>query len=99
MKIAKVKSKVLDEALKNYEEFPALHMYIAGFAGYERTSDGCFVSKIVKDYDGKSVLEMRLSLEDYFFNEQPESNTLWAFASKIIGKKEIDLKVLNIVSL
>lgn len=98
MKLAKVKSKVLDEALKS-NEFPSLHMYIAGFGGYERTSDGCFVSKIVKDSDDKPVLNIKLSLEDYFFNEYHESDKVWDFAEKIIGKKEIDLTVVNIVTL
>lgn len=98
MKLAKVKSKVLDEALKT-NEFPSLHMYIAGFAGFERTSDGCFVSKVVKDSDNKPVLDIRLALEDYFFNEYYEYDKLWEFAEKVIGKKEVDLTVINIVTL
>lgn len=98
MKLAKVKSKVLDEALKT-NEFPSLHMYIAGFGGFERTSDGCFVSKVVKNSDNKAVLDIRLALEDYFFNEYPEYDRLWEFAEKIIGKKKVDLAVINIVTL
>ena len=98
MRIAKVQSKVLNEALKT-NEFPSLHMYIAGFGGFERTSDGCFVSKVVKDSDNKAVLDIRLALEDYFFNEYHEYNKLWEFAEKIIGKKEVDLTVVNIVTL
>ena len=98
MKIAKVQSKVLDKALKS-KRFPSLRMYIAGFGGFERTSDGCFVSKDVKDSDNKAVLEIRLSLEDYFFNEYHECDKLWDFAEQIIGKKEVDLTVINIVTL
>ena len=98
MRIAKVQSKVLEEALRS-KKFPSLHMYIAGFGGFERTSDGCFVSKIVKDSDNKPVLEIRLSLEDYFFNEYHEYHQLWDFAEKVLGKKEVDLIVINIVTL
>ena len=98
MRLAKVKSVVLDAALKS-DNFPSLHMYIAGFGGFERTSDGCFISKIVKDSDNKAVLDIRLALEDYFFNEYHEYPALWEFAEKILGKKEVDLTVINIVTL
>ena len=98
MKIAKVKSVVLDKALKS-DKFPSLHMYIAGFGGFERTSDGCFVSKVVKDSDNKAVLDLRLALEDYFFNEYHEYPKVWEFAEEVIGKKEVDLTVVNIVTL
>ncbi len=98
MKIAKVKSVVLDKALQS-NKFPSLHMYIAGFAGFERTDDGCFISKIVKDCDNKPVLDIKLALEDYFFNEYHEYPNLWKFAKKLLGKEFVDLKVINIVSL
>ena len=98
MRLAKVKSVVLDKALKS-DMFPSLHMYIAGFGGFERTSDGCFVSRIVKDSDNKAVLDIRLALEDYFFNEAHEWNKLWDFAENVIGKREIDLTVINVVTL
>ena len=98
MRLAKVKSVVLDKALKS-GRFPSLHMYIAGFGGFERTSDGCFVSRVVKDSDNKAVLDIRLALEDYFFNEPHEWNELWDFAEKAIGKREIDLTVINVVTL
>lgn len=98
MKIAKVQSKVLDEALKT-KKFPSLHMYIAGFGGFERTSDGCFVSKVVKDSDGSPILEIKLALQDYFFNEYHEYPNLWKFAEKLLGKQLVDLKVINIVTL
>ena len=98
MKLAKVKSVVLDEALKS-RKFQSLHMYIAGFGGFERTSDGCFVSKIVRDCDNKPVLDIRLALEDYFFNEAHEWNKLWDFAEKVIGKREVDLTVIKVVEL
>ncbi len=98
MKIAKVKSKVLDEALKT-KKFPSLHMYIAGFSGFERTSDGCFISKVVEDSDGSPVLDIKLALEDYFFNEYHEYPNLWKFAKELLGKEFVDLKVINIVTL
>lgn len=98
MKLAKVKSVVLDKALKS-DRFPSLHMYIAGFGGFERTSDGCFVSRVVKDSDNKAVLDIRLALEDYFFNEAHEWNKLWDFAENVIGKREVDLTVINVVTL
>ena len=98
MRIAKVQSRVLDEALKT-GNYPALKMYISGFCGFERTSDGCFVSKVVKDSDNKPVLEINLALQDYLFNERPESFGIWNFAKNLIGKETIDMKVLNIVEL
>ena len=97
MKLAKVKSVVLDKALES-RQFSSLHMYIAGFAGFERTSDGCFVSEIVDDC-GTPTLELKLALSDYFFNEGHEANKLWDFAEKTIGKKIVDIKVVNIVQL
>ena len=98
MRLAKVKSVVLDKALKS-DRFPSLHMYIAGFGGFERTSDGCFVSRVVKGSDNKAVLDIRLALEDYFFNEAYEWNKLWDFAEKAIGKREVDLTVIKVVTL
>lgn len=98
MRLAKVKSVVLDKALKS-DNFPSLYMYIAGFGGFERTSDGCFVSRVVKDSSNKAVLDIRLALGDYFFNEAHEWNKLWDFAEKTIGKREVDLTVVNIVTL
>lgn len=98
MKLAKVQSKVLDEALKT-KRFPSLHMYIAGFSGFERTDDGCFISKIVKDSDDSPILEIKLALQDYFFNEYHEYSSLWKFAENLLGKQLVDLKVINIVTL
>jgi len=98
MELAKVKSVVLDEALKT-KKFPSLHMYIAGFGGFERTSDGCFISKVVKDSDGSPILDIKLALQDYFFNEYHEYPNLWKFAENLLGKQLVDLKVMNIVTL
>lgn len=98
MKLAKVKSVVLDKALQS-DEFPSLFMYIAGLGGFERTDDGCFISKIVKDCDNKPVLDIKLALEDYFFNEYHEYPSLWKFAENLLGKQLVDLKVINIVTL
>ena len=98
MRLAKVKSVVLDAALKS-DRFPSLYMYIAGFGGFERTSDGCFVSRVVRDCDNKPVLDIRLALGDYFFNEAHEWSKLWDFAEKVIGKREVDLTVIKVVEL
>lgn len=98
MKFAKVQSRVLDEALKNPREFSSLYMYFAGFGGYERTEDGCFLSKIVLD-EGKPTLDMKLSLFDYSFNESEEFNKLAEFAKKLLGKSVIDFKVVKVVEL
>ena len=98
MKIAKVQSKVLDEALKS-KRFPSLCMYISGFGGFERTDDRCFISKVVKDSDGSPILDIKLALQDYFFNEYNEYPSLWKFAENLLGKQLVDLKIINIVSL
>ena len=98
MKLALVKSVVLSEALKDPDEFPALYMYIAGFCGFERDENGNFITKIV-DYCGEPTLDIRLTLQDYLFNEYQEYNKLWALAEKLLGKKTIDLKVLKVATL
>lgn len=98
MKLALVKSVVLSKALEDPNEFSALHMYIAGFTGFERDENGNFLTKIV-DFCGKPTLDIRLALEDYLFNEYQEADKIWDLAEKTIGKKTIDLKVLKVVTL
>ena len=98
MKIAKVRSIVLSKALEDYRTFSALHMYIAGFGGFERDEEGYFISKIVDDC-GTPTLDIRLALQDYLFNEYQEYDKLWELAEKILGKKTIDLDVIKIVEL
>lgn len=95
MKLAKVKSVVLDKALQT-REFWTLSVYLDS---YRRTEDGGFLCEVVKDGD-KPELEIKLSLYDYFFNEEGgEALKLWDFAEKTVGKKYVDIEVLNIVTL
>lgn len=96
MKIAKIKSVVLDKALQDRKNFWTLSVYLGE---YNRTEDGCFISEIVKDTDGWTT-NLRLSLEDYLFNEAgQEAEKLWELAEKLIGKKTIDFKCINIVTI
>jgi len=96
MKIAKIKSVVLDKALQDRKNFWTLSVYLGE---YRRTEDGCFISEIVKDCDGWTT-NLRLSLHDYFFNEEgQEAEKLWDLAEKLIGKKIVDFKCVKIVEL
>lgn len=96
MKIAKIKSVVLDKALQDRKSFWTLSLYLRE---YNRTEDGCFISEIVKDTDGWTT-NLRLSLQDYLFNEGgQEADKLWELAEKLIGKKTIDFKCINIVTI
>ena len=92
---ARVQSKVLTTALneEHIKDFGVLSMYLQWF---DKDGD-CFISDI-REFDGKSTTGLRLSLEDYFFNER-ESEELWKLAKKLLGKKTIDMKILKIVSL
>lgn len=94
MKIAKVYSRVLSKALES-KKFWGLSLYVGDFP---KTEDGCFVSRVV-NYGGKPTLNLKLALEDYFFNEHKESDGLFDFAEGITGKKEVDLKCLKVVEL
>lgn len=99
MKIAKVNCPIISEALKDRRTFSTLSCYIEGFGGYKRTEDGCFLSEIVQ-YDNKPTLNLKLSLEDYFFNEEGrEAEKLWEFAEKLTGKKNIEWTIIKIVEL
>ena len=97
MKLAKLSCPVISEALKDRKTFGMLSLYMEGFAGYERTDDECFLSKIVP-FEGKPTLNFKLSLEDYFFNE-PESEELWKLAEKLTGKTDIKWTILKVVEL
>ena len=94
MRIAKVYSKVLNKALDS-GKFWNLHLYTTSFW---KDEDGCFISKVV-DFDGKPTLELKLALEDYFFNEYWEAQNLFDFANDTIGEKKVDLKCLKVVEL
>lgn len=98
MKLAKLSCPIISEALKDRKTFGMLSLYIEGFAGYERTEDGCFLSEIVP-FEGKPTLDFKLSLEDYCFNEPAESKELWKLAEKLTGKKNIEWTILKIVEL
>lgn len=96
MKIAKIKSVVLDKALQDRKNFWTPSVYLGE---YNRTEDGCFITEVVKDTDGWTT-NLRLSLEDYLFNEAgQEAEKLWELAEKLIGKKTIDFKCINIVTI
>ena len=96
MKIAKIKSVVLDKALQNREDFWTLSVYLGE---YKRTEDRCFISEVVRDSDGWTT-NLRLSLGDYLFNEQAEeAKKLWDLAKGITEKGVIDYQIINIVEL
>jgi len=101
MRIAKIKSVVLDKALQDRKNFWTLSVYLGE---YRRTEDGCFITEVVKEYGATAkdpwTTNLRLSLQDYFFNEErQEVDKLWNFAEKLIGKKTIDFKCINVVEL
>lgn len=98
MRLVKLDCPIISKALEDYNSFRALHMYIAGFTGFERTEDGCFLSKIVKCGD-ELALDFKLTLEDYFFNEHKEAEKLWEFAEKMTGKKNITWEVVKVVTI
>lgn len=87
MKICKVHSKVLITALRS-KEFGVLSMYLSGV---KIDKDDTFVCEMVKD-ENKWIPDIKLSLQDYFFNES-ESKKLWSLAETLLGRKYIDLNV------
>lgn len=96
MRIAKIKSEVLSKALQDRKSFWTLSVYLGE---YNRTEDGCFVTEVVKDSDGWTT-NLKLSLHDYLFNEAgQEAEKLWELAEKLIGKKTIDFRCINIVTI
>jgi hypothetical protein len=98
MKLAKLSCPIISEALKDRKSFHMLNLYLGGVTGYERTEDGCFLTKIVP-YGGKPTLNFKLSLEDYFCNEDEEAKQLWKFIEKKTGKASIEWSVIKIVEL
>ena len=93
MRLAKVKSRVLTKALDS-KKFWCLGMYVGDF---KREGD-CFISEVVIR-EGKPVLDLKLALFDYGFNEYQEMLKVYEMAEATIGKKEIDLHVLKVVEL
>ena len=91
MKLAKIQSIVLQNALKS-REFFSLSCYLNNFM---RTPEGFFVSSYHTDLD---MWNLRCALIDYLANE-PESEKLFKYALQLTGKESIDFQVLNIVEL
>ena len=85
MKIAKIKSIVLTEALRT-RNFFALSCYLETF----KQSEGCFVTTWNEQ---QGMWDIRCAILDYTCNEM-ESEQLFNFAEKLIGRKTIDLKVV-----
>ena len=89
MRLAKVKSRVLAKALDS-KKFWCLGMYVGDF---KREGD-CFICEVVT-CEGKPTLDIKLALFDYGFNEYQEMLKVYEMAEAIIGKKEIDLHMLQ----
>lgn len=91
MKIARIRSVVLNKALQD-KSFFALRMYLDGVQRDNRNGD--FIDELIVD-EGKEIPKFKLNLFDYCFNEQ-ESERLYALAKELIGKETIDLQVISI---
>lgn len=85
MKIAKIKSVVLSEALRT-RKFFTLSCYLSSF---NRDND-CFIT-IWNEQQG--MWDIRCAILDYISNEM-ESEQLFQFAGELIGRKAIDLNVV-----
>lgn len=97
MMLLKIQSLVLSEAVKD-KSMPAFQSYFCGFCGFERTKDGCFISKAVTEDGIRYEPQIKLALMDYCFNE-PEARKLWKIAERVLGKKFIDLNVVKEIEL
>ena len=91
MRLARIQSVVLDKALES-KQFFALSCYLNSFG---RTAEGQFISSF---NDRENMWNLRVCIMDYCANE-PESLKLFEFAQKLIGKKSIDILVVNTVEL
>jgi len=68
MILCKIEAPVLARAMQDREHFPMLHLYLSDFWKEE---EGVFVSQIRPNrYTGEYEVGFRLSLDDYFFNEE-----------------------------
>lgn len=85
MKIAKIQSQVLSEALRT-RKFFALSCYLGNFT----RNEGCFVTTWNEQ---QGMWDIRCAILDYISNEM-ESEQLFDFAEELIGRKTIDLKVV-----
>ena len=93
MKYAKIRSKVLTEALKDHKKFGVLDMYLNTF----HKEGDCLISDVTEE-NGETRIGLKDAIFDYFFNER-ESKELWSLAEKLIGKRRIDMKIINVVVL
>jgi hypothetical protein len=91
MRLARIQSVVLDKALQS-KQFFALSCYLNSFG---RTAEGQFISPF---NNRENMWDIKVCLMDYCANEY-ESVQLFEFAQKLIGKKSIDILVVNTVEL
>lgn len=91
MKLARIKSVVITEALKS-RNFFSLSCYLDSFT---KTPENHFISPFHEDL---KIWDLEACLMDYCCNEQ-ESRELYNLAEKLIGKRTIDLQVLKEVTI
>ena len=93
MKYFKVSSRVLSEALKDKRKFSVLSLYI----GEYQRSDGYFVS--TEHPNKECVCNLKAALLDFLFNEigSEEWDALYEIGERILGRKDIDLKLIAVV--
>ena len=78
MILCKIEAPVLARAMQDRELFPMLHLYLSDFWKEE---EKVFVSQIKPNkYTGEYEVEFRLSLDDYFCNEDVECDILLQLA-------------------
>lgn len=78
MILCKITAPVLARAMQDRELFPMLHLYLSDFWKEE---EGVFVSQIKPNkYTGENEIGLRLSLDDYFCNEDAEVKILLQLA-------------------
>ena len=78
MILCKIEAPVLAKAMQDRKHFPMLHLYLSNFWKEE---EGVFVSQITPNkYTGEHEVEFRLSLEDYYCNEDVECDSLFKLA-------------------
>lgn len=78
MILCKIEAPVLARAMQDREHFPILHLYLSDFW---KEGEGMFVSQIsYNKYTEKNEVEFRLSLDDYFCNEDVECDILLQLA-------------------
>lgn len=98
MLICRIEAPVLAKAIQE-REFFALRMYLG-----EYFKDGVFISEIhYNEYSKKNEVDFRLSLFDYFSNEDEEVQRLLKLAEEMGYVKEdgpyISNKIIRIVEL